>query len=105
MHVEVLEFPLVKLHELLVLKGPVPAGLFVSRVDVDDLAGDLVSQQMHLLFVFVHEVTHFDTILQIVVVLLFMVDEDLVYQLIGFFLVEARNLFAGGRKNGGVKIY
>jgi hypothetical protein len=105
MHVEVLEFPLVKLHELLVLKGPVSAGLFVGRVDVDDLAGDLVSQQMHLLFVFVHEVTHFDTILQIVVMLLFMVDEDLVYQFIGFFLIEGWNLFAGGRKNGSVKIY
>jgi hypothetical protein len=60
---------------------------------------------MHLLFVLVHEVTHFDTILQIVVVLFLMVDEDLVYQFIGFFLIEGWNLFAGRRKNGGVKIY
>lgn len=104
MHVEVLEFPLVKLHELLVLKGPIPAGLLVCRVDIDDLACDLVPQQMHLLFVLVHEVTHFNSILQIIVVLLFMVNEDFIYQLIGFLLVQCWNLFPGGRKNSGVKI-
>lgn len=104
MHVEVFEFPLVKLHEMLVLLCSLPLSLFIIRVDIDDFARHLIPQQMHLLLVFVHEVTHIDSILQIVVVLLLMVYQNFVYQLICFFLVEGRNLFARGRKDSGVKV-
>ena len=42
---------------------------------------------MHLLLVLVHEVTHIDPILQVVIVLFLMINEDLVYQLVCFLLV------------------
>lgn len=104
MHVEVLKFPFILLHELLVLVSPISAGLLISRVDIDDLASDLIPQQMHLLLVLMHEVTHIDPILQIVVVFLLMIYQDLIYQFICFLLVQSWDLFAGGREDRGVGV-
>ena len=104
-HVEVLEFSLVEFHEMLVLLCPLPPGLLIGRIDIDDFACHLVFQQMHLLLVLVHEVAHVDPILQIVVMFFLMVYQYLIYQFICLFLVERWNLFARRRKDNRVKVY
>ena len=104
MHVEVLKFPFILLHKFLVLVSPIPAGLLISRVDINDLTCDLIPQQMHLLLVLMHEVTHIDPILQVVIVFLFMINKNLIYQLVCFLLVQSWDLFARGRENRGVGV-
>lgn len=94
MHVEVFEFPLVELHLVFVLECPLSPGILIGRVDVDDLASDLVFKEMHLLSILVHEVTHIQPILQIVVVLPLVIHHDLAYQLVRLLLVKTGDFFA-----------
>lgn len=87
MHIEVLKFPLVEFHHMLIFLGSLPTSLFISGVNIDDLTCDFVSQQMHLLLVLVDKVTHIDPILQVIIVLFLMINKDLVNQLVCFLLV------------------
>ena len=87
MHIEVLKFPLVEFHHVLIFLGSLPTSLFISGVNINDLTCDFVPQQMHLLLVLVHEVTHIYPILQVVIVFFLMINKDLIYQLVCFLLV------------------